>query len=491
MRSSIRFLLGDARREIRGIDPTLTVLEYLRGGERRCGTKEGCAEGDCGTCTVVVGRLDGARIRYQAVNSCILFLPALDGCQLITVEDLRGPDGALHPVQEAMVRENASQCGYCTPGFIMSLFALYHERTEPPELDVINDVLAGNLCRCTGYGPIIAAARRMYETGHGPDRFRADEGATVAALKALQSEDTLGLTGPDGRRFYAPASVEALAELLMARPEACLVAGATDVALWVTKAQRRLDPVIYLGRVAGLDAVVETQETIEIGATATYSAAASALAEHYPDFGELIRRIGSVPIRNVGTIGGNIANASPVGDTLPPLIAAGAGLTLRRGDARRTIPLEDFFIADGKQDRRPGEFVESITVPKPAPEARFRCYKISKRFDQDIAAVCGAFHIVPGSGAAAAARIAYGGMAATPKRARHAEAEIAGRPWTLPPVEAAMAALEKDFMPIDDMRASKGYRMRVAQNLLMKLFVETTDPAAQTRLVGDRSLAHV
>jgi xanthine dehydrogenase small subunit len=294
----------------------------------------------------------------------------------------------------------------------------------------------------------------------------------------------------DGRRFFAPATLDALADLVAAYPEARIVAGATDVGLWVTKQLRVLDTVISVGRVAELRRIVETPDAIEIGAGATYTEAAPVLARHYPDFGEIIRRLGSVQIRNAGTIGGNIANGSPIGDTPPALIAAGATLHLRRGGERRSLPLEEFFLAYGRQDRRTGEFVERVTLPKPAPGTHFRAYKVSKRFDQDISAVCGAFCVTLERDRVAAVRIAYGGLAPVPKRALEAEAALLGQSWTRASVEAAMAAMTRDFMPITDMRASAAYRMRVAQNLLMRLFVETTDPAAETRLVGERRLAH-
>ncbi len=488
MRDRIRFLLGDQPRELKGVDPTMTVLEWLRTVERRTGTKEGCAEGDCGACTVVVGRPAGAGMRYQAINACIQFLPMLDGCQLLTVEDLSAPDGRLHPVQQAMVDCHASQCGFCTPGFVMSLFALYRHEKDPNE-QRIDDVLAGNLCRCTGYAPIVAAARQMYALDQAADgRLAAQEAKTVAALRALQDEETIAILH-DGRRFFAPASVDALAGLLLEHPAACIVAGATDVGLWVTKAQRRLDPVIWIGRVRELQRLVETESAIEIGAAVTYSEAAPLLARAWPDFGELLRRLGGVQIRNAGTIGGNIANGSPIGDTPPALIALGARLHLRRGEERRVLPVEDFFIDYGRQDRRPGEFVEKIVLPGPEPGARFCCYKISKRFDQDISAVCGAFHLKIEDGRVADVRIAYGGMAAIPKRARECERALLGQSWTRATIEAGMAALGSDFSPITDWRASADYRAQVARNLLRKLFIETSEKRPETRVVGSREPA--
>jgi len=484
MSGRIRFLLGTEHREVEIADPTMTVLNYLRLVERRTGTKEGCAEGDCGACTVVLGELvpdhgKGERLAYRAVNSCIQFLPTLEGKQLLTVEDLATSRSALHPAQQAMVESHGSQCGFCTPGFVMSLFALFH---TPGRLDRrrIDDALAGNLCRCTGYGPIIAAAGRMMEIAES-DRFDEAEAETVRALQALRGNPDRSGETPDGRRWFAPLGVEAMAELLLRFPEACLVAGATDVGLWVTKQHRRLDPVIYLGEVEELARIAVGPETIEIGAGVTYDRLQDVIAEEYPDFGELLRRLGSTQIRNCGTMGGNIANGSPIGDSPPPLIALGARLVLRRGGERREIALEDFFLNYGKQDRRPGEFVESIRLPRRDPAWRFACYKISKRFDQDITASLGAFNLKLSGGSVADIRICFGGMAAIPKRARECEAALIGRPWTLETVREGQAALRRDYTPISDVRASRSYRALAAENLLLKFFHETGEGAALTR----------
>ena len=485
MRETLRFLLGSEQREIGAVDPTLTVLDWLRLEERRIGTKEGCAEGDCGACTVVVGRLDDGSVIYEAVNACIRFLATLDGCQLLTVEHLKRRDGSLHPVQQALVDRHGSQCGFCTTGFVMSLYALWLNEQRPGP-GRINDVLAGNLCRCTGYAPIIAAARLMYDLPARPEDRPED---ATARLQALHDDETLA-TGRDGRRFYAPATLPALTGLLDAEPDATLVAGATDVGLWVTKFQRVLPSVIYLGRIAALHRIEETGDGIEIGAGATYSEAEPALARLHPDLGELLRRLGALQVRNAGTIGGNIANGSPIGDTPPALIALGATLVLNRSGRQRRLPIEDFFLGYGKQDRQPDELVEFVSIPKPKPNARFRAYKITKRFDQDISAVCGAFLVELTDGLVTEARLAYGGMAGTPKRAAAAEQALLGRAWTRTSVEAAMAALVQDFTPLSDWRASAAYRARVAANLLLKFQIETTDPAAETRLVGTGSPAH-
>jgi xanthine dehydrogenase small subunit len=496
LRGRVRFLIGHELRELEWVDPTMTVLDYLRLTERRVGSKEGCAEGDCGACTVAIGRLHGGRVRYQAVNACILFVGQLDGAQLLTVEDLKDRHGAPHAAQQAMVECHASQCGFCTPGFVMSLFALYENDPKADHSDTtlttqrIDDALAGNLCRCTGYVPIVAAARRMLQLSRGnPSPFARRQPETIAKLEALQDDETVAV-GDGERRFFAPATVDALAGLLLEHPQACIVAGATDVGLWVTKHLRVLDPVVHIGRVRELQEVVDTGEALEIGAGVTYADAMAPLAALYPDIGELWRRLGGEQVRNVGTIGGNIANGSPIGDSPPALIAIGARLVLRRGKERRELALEDFFLDYGKQDRKPSELVEKIIVPKPASGLRFRAYKVSKRFDQDISSVLGAFALQIAGSKVKRARIAYGGMAATPKRARRAEAALTGKPWNETTLEAAMQALEQDFAPIGDWRASAAYRSMAARNLLRRLFIETTDDTTETRLVGDRSLAH-
>ena len=484
MRGEIRFLLDDAPRRLAKLDPTMTVLDYLRQVEHLTGTKEGCNEGDCGACTVVVAKPRGGKLRYQAVNACIQLAGSLDGCQLITVEHL-AREGKLHPVQQAMVDCHGSQCGFCTPGFVMSLFAMTRDHETVPDEDAIDETLAGNLCRCTGYAPIVRAAQQAYEHKPQDDLFTAHAQATSKRLEALHDDATIGLEDEAGeRRFYAPATLDDLADLYEKAPEATLVSGATDVGLWVTKQMKRPQTVIYTGRVAELQKIEEKGGALEIGSGVTYSDARALIARHYPDMGEVIRRLGSVQIRNTGTLGGNIANGSPIGDSPPLLIAVGATLHLRKGNKRRSLPLEDFFLDYGKQDRAPGELVERITLPLPAAGNVFRAYKVSKRFDQDITAVLGAFNLKIEGGRVTAARLAYGGLAGIPKRAARAEAALVDKPWTEEAVAAAMAALPEDFQPLTDWRASAAYRLKTAQNLLRRCFIETTQPQTATRLVG-------
>ncbi|RFB80913.1 xanthine dehydrogenase small subunit [Methylovirgula sp. 4M-Z18] len=486
MRSKVRFLLGNHEIcEIDQLDPTQTVLDWLRLHKRRTGTKEGCNEGDCGACTIVIASLKDGQLSYRAANSCIQFVGTLDGCQLLTVEDLK-QDGRLHLVQQAMVDCHGSQCGFCTPGFVMSLYAMTKQYpTQPTEVQ-IDEILAGNLCRCTGYAPIVRAVHQIYAAGlpadPAADRVREQ-------LAAWQDETTLKI-GDGERTFYAPATEDDLARVLLDQPQATIVAGNTDVGLWVTKQMRRLDPVVSIGRVQSLKTIHETATTLEIGAGVTYSDGTARIAAFYPDFGDMLRRLGSTQIRNAGTIGGNIANGSPIGDATPAIIAMGATLHLRRGDQRRAMPIEDYFIAYGKQDRQQSEFVERISIPKPQSNLHYRVYKISKRFDQDISAVLGAFALTLDDGKINEARIAFGGMAATPKRASRTEAVLRGRVWDEEAVTAAIAAIAEDFTPISDMRASAAYRLKVAQNLLRRLYVETNGSGAETRLAGQEILVH-
>ena len=484
MRMAVRFLLGNELCEIAAGDPTQTALDWLRLDRRMTGTKEGCAEGDCGACTIMVGELRHGRVHYQAINACIRLLATLDGCHVLTVEHLKRADGTLHPVQQAMVDCHGSQCGFCTPGFVMSLYALWLNE-EQPSVARIDDALAGNLCRCTGYQPIIDAARRMYELGAADGDANTAAAAGIAArLAALRDDETVAF-GDGERRFIAPATIEALAALAIGHPAATLLAGATDVGLWITKEMRVLDTVIYLGRVEALRTIDDHGGHLRIGAMVAHTQARAALAELHPQLGELLRRFAGEQIRNAGTVGGNIANGSPIGDLPPALIALGATLELRRGGARREIALEDYFLAYKKQDRAPGEFIEAVIVPKLAEGALFHVSKISKRFDEDISTLCGAFHLtLDEDGRIAAARVAFGGMAATPKRALLTEAALSGHLWCEETVAAAGRALARDYQPISDLRASSKYRLMAGANLLRRFLIETTQPRTLTRVAG-------
>ena len=481
MREYLSFVLNGEPQRVRGLDPATTLLDYLRRERRLIGTKEGCAEGDCGACTVTVGELGADGIRYRALNACILLMPMLEGRSVTTVEHLRRKDGALHPAQQAIVDAHGAQCGFCTPGFVMSLYTAYLNEPDRGSTP-IDDLLAGNLCRCTGYGPVVTAARAMHDLPRPPGAAEARQDA-ILQLQALAHGETVALAGV-GSRFYAPATLDDLAKLCEQHPDATILSGGTDVGLWITKQHRRIATFIHTGRVRELQTISRDGNTLRIGAGVPWADLEETIGRHYPDFGELLRRFGSVQVRNAATIGGNIANGSPVGDGPPALIALGAALVLRKGAARRTIALDAYFLAHGKQDRRPGELIEAIEVPIIDPPERLKCYKVSKRFDQDISTVCGCFNVDISGGMVCAARIAFGGMAGTPKRAIHVEAALAGRAWTHATVMAALPAFERDYAPITDMRGSATYRMQVAKNLLIKCFHEMRHPLRESRLVG-------
>ncbi|WP_061291744.1 xanthine dehydrogenase small subunit [Azotobacter vinelandii] len=477
----IQFLLNRELRSERALDPNLTVLRYLREHLRRTGTKEGCGSGDCGACTVVVGELvaeDGReRLRYRSLNACLTFVAALHGKQLLVVEDLE-QRGRLHAVQQAVVDRHASQCGFCTPGVVMSLFAL-QKNADGPDRERACEALAGNLCRCTGYRPILAAAEQACGAPE-PDQFDAAEAETVAALKAIARGGT-ELAGND-RRCLLPASVDELAALYAAHPEARLFAGGTDLALEVTQQHRALPLTIHLGGIEELKRLTPGSEAIEIGAATPLADCQAALAAEYPDFGALLKRFASLQIRNQGTLGGNIGNASPIGDTPPLLIALGARLLLRKGGTSRTLALEDFFLNYKVTALEPGEFIEKILVPRARPGQAFRAYKLSKRLDDDISAVCAAFNLLIEDGRVREARIAFGGMAAIPRRATACERALLGQPFEAAVIERACTALAGDFDPLGDFRASREYRLLAAQNLLRKAFLELHAPALPTRV---------
>ncbi len=480
-RTSLNFRFRGETVALASFSPRATLLDWLREEAGAKGTKEGCGEGDCGACTVALSRLRDGELTHEPVNACILLLGQVDGAEVLTIEDLADGD-ALHPVQQAMVDFHGSQCGFCTPGIVMSLFALYHER-QPATYASVCETLAGNLCRCTGYKPIIDAALATCE-GLPADRFEARAADRRAALAALADERDL-FVGDENSFFAAPASEAALADLYARHPQAILLGGATDVGLWITKQLRDPKQIIWLGRVAGLDAIEKTAEGLRFGATATLARATAPLNSLHPDIGVLMARFGSRQVRESGTVGGNIANGSPIGDLAPALIALGGRVELRRGAASRDLALEDFFIGYGKQDRANGEYVRALVAPRLAANQAFRAYKVSKRFDEDISAVMAAFRFTLDGDRIVEARIAYGGMAATPKRAAGAERALAGArldkrsSWS-----AAIAALAGDFTPLTDMRASAAYRAEVAANLMAKALIEVAGADAPTR-IGD------
>ena len=535
----IRFHFRGREQQLDGCAPTRTVLQYLREDAHCSGTKEACAEGDCGACTVVVGHVDGDEVRLQAINSCIQFVPSLDGKALFTVEDLQHCDGSLHPVQQALVDCHASQCGFCTPGFVMSLWALYlqqsrqqplqqnpapalqanlqtHLQTElPPNVEpssraALLQALSGNLCRCTGYKPIIDAGLRMHEyppVNHPPLPL-------AAQLQALHRSKGWKFES-GGQTCFVPHTREELGTLRRDYPDAVLLAGGTDVGLWVTKQLRQIPALIYLGQMQGAMHHLQEidgsdgQRWLEIGALVSLNDAYAALCAHYPQqLNEFWQRFASHPIRNIGTLGGNLANGSPIGDSMPWLIVLGAELVLHSQDGERSLPLEDFYLAYQKKDLQSGEWVACVRVPLPhalesgvktgvqtevdndgIPAAatagsgieaasagmspHFRTYKLSKRFDQDISAVCAAFAITLDGETVRSARVAFGGMAATPKRASACEAALIGQIWDETTLQAAREALAQDYQPLSDMRASSAYRLQSAQQLLTRFWLET------------------
>ena len=479
IRTRIRFRLNDRDIEHDHLSPTATLLDYLRLEQRLTGAKEGCAEGDCGACTVLVGRLvdtgEGERLVYEAVNSCIRFLASVDGCHVVTIEHLTKGNGALHPVQQALVDLHGSQCGFCTPGIVMSLYGLWMEHPDAG-VEEIERALQGNLCRCTGYRPIVEAAlQALSEGGQETDPLMVERSGVMARLKAMRDGARVEMKGTDGV-LVLPANVDDLAGYLVEHPEARLVAGATDVGLWVTKFMRSLPELVFIGHLAELQQVLEGEDAVTLGSGVTYARFRDVICRQFPQMADFWPRIGGVQVRNMGTIGGNIANGSPIGDTPPALIALGAAITLRKGEERRFLRLEDYFIAYGQQDREPGEFIESVSIPYPGLDEHFAVYKVSKRRDEDISTLCGGFRVRLDTGnRVVEAAFAYGGMAGIPKRASNAEEALSGKEWSLENVMAAMERLGEDFTPLSDVRGSAAYRLLAARNLLKRFYLESLD----------------
>ena len=483
--NNIQFVLDGALYEVDDVEPTRTLLDYLREDLQRTGTKEGCAEGDCGACTVVVGDVnaDGENVSLHTANACLQCLPTLDGKQLFTVESLSSDPRNLHPVQKALVDEHASQCGFCTPGFVMSLFWLYKSRTQT-NYDELLQVLSGNICRCTGYRPILDAGLVMHERYAGqssPESWMATPGnATqqsphiIELLNSATRSTSLELcekqTG--SLRYLAPRELDELADLYLNQPDATLLAGGTDIGIWITKAYREFSLLIYTGKVNALKQITVDDKNIEIGGAVTFTEAIPALLQDFPELEDFLNRFASLPIRNLATLGGNICNASPIGDSMPVLLSLGASLKLRRGKNCRVLPLHEFYLDYQKTALQSSEFLESICIPRRTKNSKFASYKISKRFDQDISAVCASFYLQEKHDGTHKITIAYGGVAAIPKRAYATEEFVNKNTLTSFIVNQALEVLDSEFTPLSDMRASANYRAQVSKNLLYR-FLQT------------------
>ena len=463
----IKFIHSERIIEIRNPDPNETLLNFVRTKLKKTGTKEGCAEGGCGACTVVLGELKNNDINYKAVNSCIAFLPTLAGKQLILVEDLISEKNLLHPVQEAMVKYHGSQCGFCTPGFIMSLFSMFKNYTKLKN-EIINDSIAGNLCRCTGYKPIIKAAKSL-NSKNKVDHFYKNKKKTISLLKKIGNESIAIYN--KGKRYFAPRYVSELKKTIKRNTNSQLLSGGTDLSLLVTKDRKDINSIIYMNSIKELNYIKNNNKYIEVGATTPLTDFEIYIKKYYPDFNKILKRYGSIQIRNVATIAGNIATASPIGDNLPLLLALDSKVVLQGIKKNKIIPINDFFINYRKTKLKEGQFIHSIRIPI-FNKNIFKAYKISKRFDDDISSVCAAFNLTIENKKIKDIKIAYGGMAATPKRAIYCERVLLKSLITNKIIDKAKNALEKDFAPISDMRASGKYRKIIAKNLLEKCFLE-------------------
>jgi len=477
--NTVRVVIDGRIVEAQGLRRTTTLLDFLREHQHRTGTKEGCAEGDCGACVVLVGELDGPGevVNYVPVNSCLQLLPTLDGKSIKTVESLVRADGSLHPVQQAMADGHGTQCGFCTPGFVMSLAGLLHSVERPSRAQVV-DALQGNLCRCTGYRPIVDAALQAAQCE--PAALRIDDAADLALLREIRRESapTYSLDGEllvqpvvrtrKGHLFLSPTTVAEVARSLAEHPQATLLAGSTEIGLKVNKAHWRPDVIVYLGGVAALREVATTPQAWRIGAAVPLEEVMVRVADELPDFAEILRRFGSPPIRSTATLAGNIANGSPIGDTMPCLIALGATLHLRRGDRSRSLPMEDFYTGMKRNALEPAEFIEAVEIPRLRGGAVFRAHKISKRFDQDISATCAAICFRLDDGRLRDVRLAYNGLTPSPARARRLEAVLEGQPPEAVTAAALDAAVAAGYTPRDGLRATWTYRALVARNLVLR-----------------------
>ncbi|MDA9234051.1 xanthine dehydrogenase small subunit [Candidatus Pelagibacter sp.] len=462
----IKFILNDKIQEIHNPDPNETILNYIRLKLKKTGTKEGCAEGGCGACTIVIGELKKNNIIYKAINSCIAFTPSLEGKQLLVIEDLMLKNGSLHPTQTAMVNYHGSQCGFCTPGFVMSLFSMYKNNNSFDE-KTIEESLSGNLCRCTGYRPIIDAAKSLNNSKS--DQFKKNKKKTIALLKKIRPKSIF--IKNQNKKYFAPRTINELKKIIKKYPNFDFFSGGTDMSLVVTKQRKDLENIIYLNSINELNYIKENYKYIEVGATTPLRQFELFIDKYYSDFNTILKRYGSVQIRNVATMAGNIATASPIGDSLPLLLSLDASIVIESFNKKTILPLKNFFISYRKTKLKKGQFISSIRIPI-LKNNIFKAYKISKRIDDDISSVCASFNLSIVNKKIKSIKIAYGGMAAIPKRAIYCEKVLLNSNFSENVILKAQKNLEKDFQPIDDMRASKDYRMKIAKNLLIKCFSE-------------------
>ena len=471
----VSFILEDRIIEIKNPDPNETLLNYIRIKLKKTGTKEGCAEGGCGACTVVLGELKDNKIIYKAVNSCITFLPALQGKQLIVVENLSSKDGLLHPVQQALVDYHGSQCGFCTPGFVMSLFSIYKKNSKFRD-DEIKDSIAGNLCRCTGYKPIIKAAKSLKNKNKN-DHFSKNQKNTINLLKKINNK-SIKIYKND-KIYFAPRYIQEVKKILKKNININFLSGGTDLSLRVTKERKDINSIIYMNSIREMNYIKNNGKYIEVGASTSLIDLEHYMKNYYPDFTKILKRYGSPQIRNVGTVAGNIATASPIGDCLPLLLSLNAEVVLQDLKKTTTLFLDSFFVSYRKTKLKKGQFIRLIKIPLLEKNV-FKAYKISKRFDDDISSICAAFNLEIEKNKIENVRIAYGGMAEIPKRAIFCEKVLSKSLINEETISKAKQALEKDFKPISDMRASGLYRIEVAKNLLEKCCVEIK----QKKLIG-------
>jgi len=463
---TIQFLVNNKIYKIKNPDPNKTILNYIRNELKLTGTKEGCAEGGCGACTIVLGELNKNKIIYKSINACISFLPTLNGKQLILIENLVH-ENKPHIVQKAMVKFHGSQCGFCTPGFTMSLFSM-QKNYKIINNEIIEEALSGNLCRCTGYRPIIDAAKSL-NNKKDKDHFEKNQNKTIRLLKKIKDVDIE--INYQGRKFFAPKTIPNLKKILKKYPNAKILSGGTDLSLEVTKFRKDIKTIISLNSIKKLNFVKKNKNLIEIGATTSLFEFQNLIKKYFIDFYDVLKRYGSIQIRNIGTIAGNIATASPIGDTLPLLLSLDAKIVIQGIDKKKVYSLNHFFISYRKTKLKKGEFIYSIKIPLDK-ENVFKAYKISKRFDDDISSVCGSFNFLIKKNKITKASIAYGGMSEIPKRAAIIEKNLINSEFSENTFNRAVNFMDKDFAPLDDMRASRNYRLTVAKNLLLKAFYE-------------------